>query len=375
MITTAHRPFDDRIFHKEGQTLARGGYEVVIIAPHDRDEIAGGIRIIPLPLRKKNGSLAAAIRAYRMALKTDADVYHIHDPELLAAGVLLKILNGKKVIYDVHEDYGRKILSKETIRKELRPPLSRIFTVLERTAAGMLYYVLAADSNIRKKFGANTEVIGNYPPIDFMVMRPPARSGRTMKMVYIGGIDRDRGSRIMPEIMKHLEGYDIELHMAGPIADKDDILALTSAGKIAYHGFLPWREVSKCLADADIGLLLLQPTPSYINCTGEGIIKLFEYMMMKLPIIVSDFPYLRQLITATGSGICVDPTNPAKIAEAVKFLTGNPEVRRKMGENGRMAVIREYNWEKEGRKLIAVYQKAFGQTQQQGSAVISHDQI
>ncbi|MDA8172457.1 MAG: glycosyltransferase family 4 protein [Nitrospiraceae bacterium] len=364
MMTTAHGPFDDRIFHKEGLSLVRKGYRVVLIAPHDKNETVEGIQIVPLRgARGRTGRFfSATLRAYLLGSKVGADVYHIHDPELLAAGVLLKMFRGKKVIYDAHEDYGKKILSKKWIGKAMRPSLSKISTALERTAARLLDYVIAADSNIERNFnhnGGNAEVIGNYPPLDFMVM-PSRQGGTDMRLIYIGGIDRDRGSKVMVEMMKHLDGCQIELHIAGNAGDMGD-MPLDSSGKVIYHGFIPWRKVNKCLAEADVGLLLLQPTPSYVNCTGEGIIKLFEYMLMGLPVIASDFPHLRELITGIGCGICVDPTNPARIADAVKFLFRNPDIRKEMGVKGRTAVIRKYNWENESRKLIAVYQKTLGQ--------------
>jgi hypothetical protein len=53
-------------------------------------------------------------QVYRKALKTDADIYHLHDPELMPLGLLLK-LQRKKVIYDVHENLPKQISIKHWI--------------------------------------------------------------------------------------------------------------------------------------------------------------------------------------------------------------------------------------------------------------------
>lgn len=360
MMTTVHGAFDDRIFHKEAQSLARAGYEVVLIAPHDREETVGGIHIIPLPRagRVARGLLLAAMRACLLAVKTGAAVYHIHDPDLLPAGVLLKALGGKnkKVIYDVHEDYGKKMLSKKGVGRRLA---AGIFTSIEAAAALMLDHVVAADSNIKRKFRrADAVVVGNYPPLDFPEA-PRRRDGRAMRMVYTGGIDPGRGSAVMIEMMRYLEDCEVELHLAGRLAGRDGV-AFSPDGKVAYHGFVPWRQVSGLLAASDVGLMLLQPTPSYVASTGEGSVKLFEYMMAGLPVIVSDFPHLRTLIKGIGCGICVDPSNPAEAAGAARFLFSHPGIRERMGERGRAAAMGKYNWENESGKLIAVYEKALG---------------
>jgi hypothetical protein len=51
-VTTGHCVDDARVYHRECCTLARAGYEVHLIIPHERDEMVGPVRVHALPMPK-----------------------------------------------------------------------------------------------------------------------------------------------------------------------------------------------------------------------------------------------------------------------------------------------------------------------------------
>jgi glycosyltransferase involved in cell wall biosynthesis len=108
------------------------------------------------------------------------------------------------------------------------------------------------------------------------------------------------------------------------------------------------------LEDADAGLVCFLPAPNHVEA---GPNKLFEYMAAGLPVIASDFPAWRPIVEGNDCGLCVDPADPAAIARAILYLAENPGRRAEMGANGRRAVMERYNWEAEGRRLIAAYER------------------
>lgn len=74
---------------------------MVLIAQHSKEETVDGIRIVPLPTPKNRFERMTKVvwKLFRLALKEKAQIYHFHDPELIPAGLFLKIL-GKQVIWN-----------------------------------------------------------------------------------------------------------------------------------------------------------------------------------------------------------------------------------------------------------------------------------
>ena len=83
-FTSAHPPFDSRIFHKECRTLADVGYEVTLFAPDAPEGTTDGVQLIAIP--REQGRVRRLVlgnlRLFRKLLAHKADVYHFHDPEL-----------------------------------------------------------------------------------------------------------------------------------------------------------------------------------------------------------------------------------------------------------------------------------------------------
>lgn len=67
---------------------------------------------------------------YLEAMKINADIYKLHDPELLRIGLRMK-RNGKKVIFDSHENYREQIKEKKYIPKWIRKGIVFLYGCFE----------------------------------------------------------------------------------------------------------------------------------------------------------------------------------------------------------------------------------------------------
>jgi glycosyltransferase involved in cell wall biosynthesis len=363
-MTSVHDASDVRIFQKECRSLAENGYRVSLIVPHSRSGTMDGVEIhvVPQPKSRFYRMTCTAWKVYRKAIEQDADLYHFHDPELIPAGLLLKCA-GKKVIYDAHELYAVKVLRKPWIPRPFRHLASKVFSWCEHLSCRFFDRVVTAD-----RFTANTfhservSVVANYPIL------PPIqqRSGRTAAArvaIYVGVLASDRGLNVMLEVARRLQSTGFELRLLGWFERPEDEQLVLAEPNIRYLGRQSHQTVLRELAKADLGLVLFQPVPAYYYA-GENTVKLFEYMSRGLPVVVSNFPNLKRIVESANCGLCVDAQDAKQTADTISELLDNPRLLRNLGENGRTAVLREYNWEHESRTLLRIYREILGTTSQ-----------
>jgi glycosyltransferase involved in cell wall biosynthesis len=363
-LSSAHPAFDDRIFHKEAKTLSQAGYNVTIIAQHDKEEVVDGVKIIPLPrlVGKFERMTKVVWKLFRLALKEKAAIYHFHDPEIIPYGLVLRLL-GKKVIYDVHEDYPETILSKQYIPSFLKRPVSCVLRVLENYSSKFFNFVITVTESIRDKFArhlSNVEIVKNYTSIKYAQDKvQKEHTGNVLEVIFAGGIYEERGIVEAVKAVNLLPELPIKFTLYGPVDEEflRELKSLDGMNRLEYKGVVPYTEVLSRLKQADIGFLCDYPLKRHIESLP---IKLFEYMAVGLASIVSRFPLWEEIVEGSHCGICVDPTSPEQMAEAMKYLYENPSERRQMGINGRKAILEKYNWEKEGRKLLNIYSRVLG---------------
>lgn len=79
-----------------------------------------------------------------------------------------------------------------------------------------------------------------------------------------------------------------------------------------------------------------------------------------LPVICTDYTLWKEIVNKNQCGIVVSPFDSTKIAEAIQYIIDNPETAMEMGKNGRAAAEREYNWNTQEKKLLALYNAVLG---------------
>ncbi|MCZ4409792.1 glycosyltransferase [Cryomorphaceae bacterium 1068] len=353
-ISTVHSSSDHRLLDKECKTLAEAGFDTFLIARADKDYTKFGVQVLAFPTYKSRIS-RATIGVWKITLRAISlkpKIAHIHDPELLWSSWIFRLF-GIKFIYDSHEHVPNQITSKPWIKPTWFRRLIAFF------ASGYEHFfclfankVISVVPEIVERFPENKRLmIRNFPPFDSS--QPPIDHIKTKKIVaiYAGGLTRIRGIAEIIQAFAEL-GSGFELRLLGPW-DTEDFRAdcMSNAGEnVKYLGLVSPAEVSKQIRQADIGLAILYPVKNYLMSYP---VKAFEYMKEGVPIVMSSFPYWKELYSSCAE--FVDPHDISQIKEAIETLGKSPEKRTEFGLSGYRLVKEVYNWESEGENLKEAY--------------------
>lgn len=358
-VTTVHHRADVRIFWKECCSLIDVGFQVNLLVQDGLGSgVVNGVQV--MDIGKKYTSritriIGAPWRMFFFAKKFKPDVIHFHDPECLVAGYFLKIL-GFSVIYDAHEDVPRQIATKHWIPKWLRFYLAKFFETLENFIAARIDAVVCATDVIRDRFlkvNKKSLDVKNYPLLSEF-MHVPLEKPKNRTVCYLGAITRERGILQALDAISLL--HDVEMVICGPYESAEfeaELRQHKSWPRVRYNGVVGRKAIADILARSRVGLVTLLDSPNQVDSLP---VKMFEYMASGTPFVASYFPLWRDIVHETGAGICVNPSSPREIADAIAAILADGSTAEGMGRAGRAFAEKKYNWGKEAQKLISLYE-------------------
>ena len=367
-LVSKHKMNDMRVFEKECKSLAKGGFDVTLIGfgEQAKEETIDDVKCISLYYPIKNNLEILLKRnklTYEAALKVDAEIYHIHEPELLPVGKKLK-RKGKIVIFDSHEYYGWQLRDNIHKIKIVNVPASFMKTI------GDLY--MRYEKRICMKLDAVIQVctmngidyfegrckrtlfIRNLPNITDFTRNNNISFESPISISMIGGITKERG---VTQLVKAAGKTEATLNLAGnfiPKSYEDELRRLPEYKNVNYRGFLDKKGMVSLLEETAIGASTLLNIGQYDKIDTFPT-KVYDYMAMELPIIISNTDFAKEMNEKYNFGICVNPSNPDEIAQAIIWIKDHPQEAAKMGGNGRKIIENELNWGKESQKLLDFY--------------------
>ena len=389
MILDQKFPPDVRV-ENEALSLVRAGFEVYLFCYAYKQEATEedyrGIQIRRIRAShdriKRMRALVNVIPVYEKYLlhkilsfieKNHIDILHVHDLYLLGICLKIKDLTGITIVSDLHENYveglryynfantfpGNILINLNKWRRAEIAWLTRVdkIIVVVQEAAQRLKLLGIDDRKI-----AVVENYLNYVDYDLQALQLDIveRYKYQFIMSYIGRIDFHRGLHTVVEAMQRLKSNSLPVKFvivgSGTISKQLKLKTNTSAleDQIEFLGLQPHEHLRSYVEASTIGIIPHLKTGHTDNTLPH---KLFHYMYLKKPVLVSNCDPLKRIVEHCSCGKVFINGDPQDLAAKIEWFWYNAESLDRMGNNGYQALMKEYNWDNAEKRLISLYEK------------------
>lgn len=300
------------------------------------------------------------------AVRQDADFYQAHDLETLLPAIVAGRVRHRPIIYDAHE-----LTSEQGDPHSLRKAIERW---LEIRLVPMVDYLVTPNASRAEVYARRCRlrhapiIVRNYPPtLDVqpsdLLRQELGLTSRTRLVVYHGALI---DGRALDNLVASVREYDSDIALVvigeqtpyfhtvlEPLARSTDVRQ-----RIHFVPFVSPERVLEYVASADLGVVIYQN----INLNNYlcAPTKLYEYLMVGLPVVVSAFPEMLELLHRLPVGRAFNPDDASSIAAAINVFFRTWDQQRSEIQAALRKARRQFTWEQESRKLLEVFARGPG---------------
>ena len=317
-------------------------------------------------------SLFIAYRILKLHRQYCFDVIHAHDLYMCGGALRAGKRAGIPVVGDLHEVWVSVL---GLYAWSTRFPGKLFISIkrwkrLEKKWANQLDKIIVITEDMRKRYRSlvesnieiialpntiNTEAFDHYP-IDAEILEPHSSE---FTLVYTGTINPQRGLSFLLHAMPLvLQQCKARLVIVGDGRIRPELETLANDLHISDHVYFEgWQEQYKIKSYILASDVCLMPLIKSEQTEKAAPHKLFHYMYLKRPQIVTDCAFIQRVVESTDCGLVVPYGDVDALASSIIDLYKNPERRQRMGNNGHRAVLERYNWEISAQSLIEMYNR------------------
>ena len=148
---------------------------------------------------------------------------------------------------------------------------------------------------------------------------------------------------------------NVECQIYGDGEDKEELEKLVKSlgleKNILFKGRIPNEEVPKVLSTFDVFC-----AASIINSESFGV-AIVEAMACEVPVIATKIDGFNEVMVDNVTGLMVEKENYEEISKALWYIYNNKEKCDEFGKNGRKRVLEKYDWNKNVKTMIDVFEK------------------
>lgn len=341
---------------RAARALQQDGHDVRVFlwdreGAYPRIEEREGVRVrrFPLPAPYNRPILLLPMLWWMIAAffaTRGAKVVHASDLDTLPVALAAKALGGRKVVYDVFDFYG------DLISRPLAERTRRGLYGLEIALASFADLVLLPDSvrrgTLGQAFSRPVEIVMNVPRDEVF----SERQSSEFTIFYGGNLGPDRGLLEANEVVTGMKDVTFRVAGAGELEKPLRSLAEESSS-LEFLGQIDHPTLLRETARAHAILAWYDPSVPANRLASPN--KLFEAMMLRRPILVSDGTNAGEIAALKQSGIRIPYGDVEALRKAIARLRDDPAHAASLGAAGRRAFETTYNWPVNEKRLREAY--------------------
>lgn len=281
-----------------------------------------------------------------------------NDLDTLLANYMVSRIRRTPLLYDSHEYFTE--VPELTNRRRTK----RVWERIEHSLLPRIKYALTVSDSIaemyKEKYGTSFSVVRNVSHYREPMVDPAFhdRYSARHKIIYQGALNMGRGLELMIRAIKYIS--DTMFIIAG---DGDIRLELQKmvqemklVDKVVFLGKLPPQTLHKITSNCDLGVSLEEDLGLNYRMALPN--KIFDYIQSRVPVLCSDLPEMKALISTYKIGEVVNARESGQVASQVQDILKNKEKGQQWQKNLNQAAA-DLCWEKEEEKLLQVLEKAW----------------
>lgn len=281
------------------------------------------------------------------------DILLSNDLDTLLPNYLISKIFNLKLVYDSHE------LFTEVPELINRPFIQKIWLQIEKNTLPKVKNCITVSESIanyyNKKYNTNFNVIRNFPLKNekSIVKTFPFSTSNHKIIIYQGALNKGRGLALIINTMAFIKNAILVLIGNGDIENKlkEKVTALGLDAKVKFIPKVHPNELRNLTKQADLGISIEEDLG--LNYQFALPNKLFDYIQAKIPVLVSDLPEMKRIISTYNVGEVIKNRTPKKLAIQIEILLNKEKSYfEKDLEKASSVLI----WEHEEKKLIEIFE-------------------
>jgi glycosyltransferase involved in cell wall biosynthesis len=222
---------------------------------------------------------------------------------------------------------GRPILQFKKLPAVLKSLILQSFRWVEKIVVQTQVGASEFPDNLLDK----VEVVSGYRECNSTAIHT-VKDMEIIRYVYVGLIAKEKGIDLLTEVFSEIHSksgdmYQVELHLYGMMASEKIRSRLTGQPDVYIHGVVENEKLREELHKYDIFVF-----PTIYNNEGHPG-AMIEALMAGLPVIASDFPVIREVISHDINGWLVRPGDISELCSSMLQLASDLEIRKRLSIN------------------------------------------